>query len=167
MADSHAYEAPLRVREFLLVSRRAAGAARWFCIAITSGRDVAILLLGFLHYYFNFRARQSHARREVNVARTIDDENTNQNSITPGPPRRFPPTWCLRRALNIDRGATRRRYCLSGKLLHARGIHGIGARYHGPIVRSVLTGIAYIFPQENYRALEFLTFTWTPANIIP
>lgn len=129
MADSHAYEAPLRVREFLLVSPSTRLLARWFCIAITSGRDVAILLLGFLHYYFNFRERQSHARREGD--RRWKHQSKLDNS---GVRAVFRQRGVSGVHLISIAGATRRRYCLLGKLLHARhsaplrGIHGIGAR---------------------------------------
>lgn len=63
------------------------------------------------------------------------DENTNQNSITRV--RRFRQRGVPGvHLISIARGAARRRYCLPGKLLHARradrslraGIHGIGAR---------------------------------------
>lgn len=90
-------------REFLLASSRGrANDARRFCIAITSGRDVAILLLSSpsprlspppschvsplcLSFFlllptllFEFPRTSVARRRDVHAA----DENTNQNSIT-------------------------------------------------------------------------------------
>lgn len=165
MADSHAYEAPLRVREFLLVSRLSTRLlALWFCIAITSGRDVAILLLGFLHYYFNFRERQSHARREGDRRWKHQSKLDNSGSAV----------FRQRGVSGVHLISIAKRHggaivCWANYCTRAAGFMALARDSTGssPIVRRFLPRYrAYIFSQENYRAPEFLTFTWTPANTI-
>lgn len=142
-------------------SRCRRGPARWFCIAITSGRDVAILLPRFFCIIISISAHVSRTR-DSDVANAAGDENTNQNSITRVRRAPFPPTWCPRRALNIDRGTEA--LLFAGQIIarapigrsaadswHRRAIPPI------PIVSRFLPVSPYIFPQENYRAPEFLT----------